>query len=213
MDLDKISQKTEQRYTKRYNKLGKHIRTLGWGSQRQQNYRFEQALQFVDSNKIVLDIGCGFGDLLAFMEKQSIQYNQYIGWDINDNFVNEAQKTNEGKANCRFEVKDILKDCSAKADSDIAIMLGLLNWKFDSAEENYKFSELMIKNAFSYVKECLIVDFLSTNLSKDYPQEDFVFYHNPIKMLDFAFTLSNNVVIKHDYAPIPQKEFMLVIYK
>jgi len=32
-------------------------------------------------------------------------------------------------------------------------------------------------------------------------------------MLDFALALSPNVVLKHNYAPIPQKEFMLFIYK
>jgi hypothetical protein len=59
----------------------------------------------------------------------------------------------------------------------------------------------------------LVVDFLSTYRTPDYPQEDFIFYHDPKIMLDFALNLSANVVLKHNYAAIPQKEFMLFIYK
>ena len=62
-------------------------------------------------------------------------------------------------------------------------------------------------------KNLLIVDFLSFKTTSDYKKEDFVFYHKPDEILKFALSLSENVVLKHNYAPIPQKEFMLFIYK
>ena len=66
---------------------------------------------------------------------------------------------------------------------------------------------------FSHIDETLIVDFLSTNLTSDYPKEDFVFYHDPQEILEFALTLTDNVKLVHDYLPIPQKEFILILSK
>jgi hypothetical protein len=70
---------------------------------------------------------------------------------------------------------------------------------------------MMIQKAFSSVSETLVVDFLSLYRTPDYPEEDFVFYHDPSAMLTFALSLTPNVRLIHDYAPIPQKEFMLVL--
>ena len=92
-------------------------------------------------------------------------------------------------------------------------MLGLLNLNFHGKVDNYDYSYQLIGNAFQYANEVLIVDFISERTIDTYPKEDFIFYHNPIKILEFAFSLSPKVVLKHDYAPIPQKEFMLFIYK
>ena len=213
MDTNKISEITKKRYSDRYKKLGKNIKTLGWGTEEQQNYRFEQTVFFLPQQPVVLDIGCGFGDYLLFLNKNEISYKKYIGWDINENFIDESVNIHKTNQKAIFDIFNISENSAIKTNADIGIMLGLLNWKFSTEQENYNYSKLMIENAFSYVNECLVVDFLSTKLAPEYPKEDFVFYHNPIKMLEFAFTLSPNVVLKHDYAPIPQKEFMLAIYK
>ena len=119
----------------------------------------------------------------------------------------------KNKINFDFVKQDIAKNNIKKDNFDIGIMLGLLNFNLKKEFDNYEYSQIMIKNAFNLVDKLLIVDFLSTKLTTSYPKEDFVFYHDPAQMLNFAFELSNNVVLKHNYAPIPQKEFMLFIYK
>jgi len=97
--------------------------------------------------------------------------------------------------------------------ADAGIMLGVLNLNLKEKFDNYAYSELFIEKAFGCVKKLLVVDFLSEEITAPYPKEDFVFYHNPARMLEFAFTLTPNVVLKHNYQPIPQKEFMLYLYK
>ena len=92
-------------------------------------------------------------------------------------------------------------------------MLGLLNFNLGSPYVNLEYSKMMLKNAFTVVNHVLIVDFISTKLYSGYPPEDFIYYHNPGQVVDFALDLSDNVELKHNYAPIPQKEFMLYIYK
>ncbi|WP_392534980.1 class I SAM-dependent methyltransferase [Nostoc sp. C117] len=179
----------------------------------QQVYRFSQTLAAVDfSGKSILDIGCGFGDYLHFIQNKNTA--SYWGWDLNSNFVQEARIIfgEFGK----FDVVDVSVEDNIKVYQggvDIAVMLGLLNYNLNSEDDNYAYSQQLICNAFSLVKEVLIVDCLSAYRTPDYPVEDFVFYHEPSRMLDFALSLSSNAVLKHDYAPIPQKEFMLFIYK
>ena len=113
-----------------------------------------------------------------------------------------------------FEVRNLLEmDLKEIESCDIGVMLGLLHLNLKGTYDNYQYSKEMIRNAFSIANKLLILDFISTMLTDTYPREDFIFYHEPAKMLEFALTLSDNVVLKHNYVPIPQKEFMLFIYR
>ena len=197
------------RYSDRYKEFGPDLRTLGWGSVEQQNYRFARALKAENFfQKSILDIGCGFGDFYLACREEKANISRYTGWDINQNLIFEAKKRYPSGF---FDVIDLaaLDDISIKAD--IGVMLGVLNLNFKDDYDNISFSKMMIKKAFYSVSKSLIVDFLSLHKSLNYPSEDFVFYHDPSEMLSFALTLTPNVRLLHDYLPIPQKEFMLVL--
>ncbi|MBW1617064.1 MAG: class I SAM-dependent methyltransferase [Deltaproteobacteria bacterium] len=213
--LKKISNQTIKRYSERYNKLGYNVKTLGWGSDEQQEYRFTQTLYADLNQKRILDIGCGFGDYYSFIKKNGINIKKYTGWDINSDLIEEAERIHKKDTINSFKVRNVIDDsCNTdKPVADIGVMLGVLNFNLKDDFSNYDYSKFIIKKAFNLVTELLIVDFLSKYRTKSYPNEDFVFYHDPVKMLEFAMTLSNNVGLKHNYMPIPQKEFMLFIYK
>ena len=213
--LNKISSQTIKRYSKRYNKLGYNVKTLGWGSDEQQEYRFTQTLYANLNQKTILDIGCGFGDYYSFIKKNKIGIKKYIGLDINTDLIDEAKKIHKTDKITSFKVCNIIDDTSNtdKPKADIGVMLGVLNFNLKNSFNNYDYSKLIIKKAFDMVSHLLIVDFLSEYRTKSYPKEDFVFYHDPVKMFQFALTLSDNIILKHNYMPIPQKEFMLFIYK
>ena len=211
-----ISKDTVQRYSGRYKNLGYHIRTLGWGTVKQQRCRFFQTLRAgVDfEGKAVVDIGCGFGDYADYLAENGIAIISYTGLDINTDLIEEAQRQNSGHIDCSFKVLDLCnEEFSEKPLGEIGIMLGVLNYNLKDKLDNYEYTKRIIGNALSLVSEVLIVDFLSAHRYEGYPHEDFVFYHEPSRMLDFALGLSDNVALLHDYLPIPQKEFMLVIRK
>jgi SAM-dependent methyltransferase len=214
-EINDIKSATIERYSKRYSKLGRDVKTLGWGTKEQQYYRFECTLDYGDlSGKTILDIGCGFGDYLDFLVSKKIPFKKYIGWDINPDLINEAKKTYASNKKAEFEVVDIFSDSFKLSQPvDVVLMLGLLNFNLKESYNNYEYSKLFIAKAFSFAQEGFISDFLSTYKTPDYPAEDFVFYHDPKVMLDFSLTLTPQVVLKHNYNPIPQKEFMLFIYK
>lgn len=210
-----ISKKMISRYSDRYKKLGYDVKTLGWGTKEQQLARFAEVIcADIDlTGKHLLDIGCGFGDLANFLVQQKIKFNTYTGWDLNPDLIREARSIWKNTAQCSFDVRNIASIEENKPITEIGIMLGVLNLNFGEEINNYDYAQRLILSAFKLVKDCLIVDFLSARLSPDYPKEDFVFYYEPSKILDFALTLSSNVELKHNYAPIPQKEFMVFIYK
>lgn len=214
--LEEISKAMIERYSNRYNDMGYDAKTLGWGSKEQQEFRFREVVSFInfDRPKSVLDIGCGFGDLLALLIAEKKSISKYIGWDINPDLIKEASVVwKSTMVPNEFSVVNVAEYTCNLPIVDVAFMIGVLNLNFGEDFNNYNYSELFIKNAFSAVNEVLVVDFLSTNLTSDYPKEDFVFYHNPSKMLEFALTLTPNVILKHDYSPIPQREFTLYLYK
>ena len=213
--LKEISENMVSRYSERYSQLGYNIKTLGWGSKQQQEYRFSQSLCAVSSykDKHVLDIGCGFGDYYKFLKKVGSQPKLYTGYDLNPDLINEAKKQNDLDSSVNFHVSNIFEREIYEPQADIVVMFGVLNLAFFGVIDNYEYSFKAIKNAFSLAKDFIVVDFLSTKLEKTYPKEDFVFYHDPLKMLEFALQLSPKVTLKQDYSPIPQREFMLFIYK
>ena len=213
--LKDISAKMVSRYSKRYSQLGYNVKTLGWGSVEQQEYRFSQSLSAISSftGKHVLDIGCGFGDYYKFLKKVGSQPEFYTGYDLNPDLINEAKKHSILDSSVNFYVSNIFEKEIYEPQADIVVMFGVLNLALSGVIDNYEYSFKAIKNSFSLAKDLIVVDFLSTMLDKSYPKEDFVFYHDPIKMLEFALQLSPKVALKQDYSPIPQREFMLFIYK
>lgn len=214
--FNKISSLMNQRYSKRFTQMGYDPKTLGWGSKEQQEFRFLKAIEELHFNnpKSILDIGCGFGDLLALFINKKIPISSFTGLDINSDLIEEAKKKwKTSFIPYEFKVYNILEEPINKPIADIGFLIGVLNLNLKDDFDNYTYSKVFIKNAFLAVNEVLVVDFLSSHISDSYSKEEFVFYHDPSKMLEFALTLTPNVIIKHNYAPIPQKEFILYLYK
>ena len=213
VDISELSNKNRKRYSKRYDDIGYDIRTIGWGSERQQRLRFKQT--FYSGVKLegkeLLDIGCGFGDYLAFLFDQNIDVGSYLGWDLSSKLISEARERYGEYGEATFNVQDLF-EVEPEPVADVAVMIGLLNLKYEEVD-NYEYSRKAIQKAFELVREGLVVDFLSVHRTESYPKEDFVFYHDPSKMMNHALGLTNDVRLLHDYDPIPQKEFMLVLLK
>lgn len=208
-ELKEIFVSTISRYSDRYKKLGRHVHTLGWGSDEQQNYRFTQVLRNINlEDKKLLDIGCGFGDFLSCSQQTGVNLSHYTGWDINPDLIAEAAKQHPDS---NFDVINLAEKENLEPVAQVGVMLGVLNLNFKDRYDNLKFSKMMIEKAFTSVSETLVVDFLSIHKTPDYPAEEFVFYHDPAEMLSFSLSLTSSVRLIHDYSPIPQKEFMLVL--
>ena len=190
-------------YEGRLAAYGYDVRTVGWGSRADQSLRFEVLSREIDfSNKRILDVGCGFGDFVAFLEARGVSGYSYVGVDISPKLIEEADK-HFGSADRVFKVLDLL-DGPEIGMFDVAVCSGALSFK---VEDNLGLAHEMLARMFAVSREAVCVNFLSSRV--DFMLEK-NFHFEPGSTLGYALSLSRWVRIYHDY---PLHEFTVQILR
>lgn len=193
---------TVERYTGRYREHGYSPLTLGWNKGRQP-IRFDALTSQYDfGGKSVLDIGCGFGDLLNTLEAKFESVAAYCGIDLVETLVEEARRQWPGH---RFVTGDFLQQ-DFDGEFDYAVASGVFNHRLEGVD-NEAFIEAAMARAFALCRDGFAFDFLSDKV--DHPLEH-TFHASPERVLGMAYALSRNVVLKNDYMPF---EFSLFVFK
>ena len=211
INKSKIFDLINSRFNKKFEEFGDDPKSVGWDNKRNQNLRFANATRLIDfKNNSIVDIGCGLGDFYNFLiSKNIIKKEKFTGLDLNSNFI-KLCKHKYPDAN--FKISNFLLDENIIEKADIFTMFGLLNINFKEID-NYDYSRIMIKKGFLLCKKFFIFDMLSFYNDTLYEKEDFVFYYKPEKILEFCLKLTPHVSLIHDYASIPQREFMIILRK
>jgi SAM-dependent methyltransferase len=116
-------------------------RVLGWHSLDTQQKRFQALCQPLDlSNKSILDLGCGYGDLKHYIDKLNCQQDNsndniahYVGIDQHSAFIKSARRQFINTENTEFIKADFSSMTLPKAD--IVMASGSLNYY--SREKDY----------------------------------------------------------------------------
>lgn len=119
-------------YYSAYKKYGASAKGLKWSSKERQFKRFEILLEFIKdeiTTSSILDVGCGYADLITYIQKNLLFPKSYTGIDCEE-FILEIAKKRFPKS--KFLKKNILKEDLPKAD--YYICSGALNIL---DEENY----------------------------------------------------------------------------
>jgi len=190
------------RYNSRYSNYGYSPFSLGWDKGKQE-IRFSLLLSLFElKTKSFLDVGCGFGDLNKFLLARTTNYS-YLGIDLVDKFLLEGKKRYK-KESIVFQKGEFLETMFNNS-FDYIIASGVFNYKLE--EDNYQFIDSCLKKAFDLCEEGIAFDFLSDQV--DYKLED-TFHASPMRILEIAYSLSRNVVLRNDYMPF---EFCVIIFK
>lgn len=193
-----------ERYGKRFKEYGISPHSLGWNKGKQ-NVRFDVLTSQNElTGKKILDIGCGFGDLYAYLSDQGTRPSSYTGIDIVPEFIDVA-KQQHPQSNAEFFVGEF-HSLDMKCDYDYVIASGIFNHKLTS-NANYEFIDATIRKALSVCKEGIAFDFLSDKV--DF-QLNHTFHSAPETILSLAYKYSRNIVLRNDYMPF---EFALFIFK
>ena len=196
MDL-KTHQSILKHYTKLYKKFGQTPASIGW-TKGKQDIRFNAVIEIGKlKNSSILDVGCGFGDLLLFLNKKKLQV-KYTGIDINQKFISICKKKYPKSI---FQVRDI-ETRPFKKKFDWVFAIGTTNHS-----GSYKYIERLLAEMFKCSKKGIVMDFLSTYVDFTKPGN---FHASPEKIFKIAKKLSKRVIIRHDYLPF---EFCVFIYK
>ena len=185
-------QTIKQLYETRYEQFGNSHRTVGWGSIRDQVLRFDMLCRGLDlTGKTILDIGCGLGDIVPYLDIRYPSGFKYTGIDLAPSLVKAAQQQ-FAQPNISFICGDMDK-LDESEEYDVVLLSGALSYRVD---DNVGHAKAMLKKLFRISKEVISVNFLSDYV--DY-QEEKNFHYSPEDMFHFAKTLTKWVALFSDY--------------
>ncbi|MGE5314727.1 MAG: class I SAM-dependent methyltransferase [Acidobacteriota bacterium] len=192
---------TVSRYTERYRQFGYSPKTLGWDKGKQ-DLRFAILTSAMDpEERTMLDIGCGFGDLISFLDRRCGSYH-YVGIDLVPQLIETAK---ERHPQHEFFCGDFLSS-SFRQECSYAVGSGIFNFKLKEGD-NYDYIDAVIGKALRLSSLGVAFDFLSDKV--DYRYEH-TFHSSPSRVLDIAYQYSKNIVLRNDYMPF---EFSVFITK
>lgn len=208
--LRKVDKMLVERYSTRLRKFGDDPRTLGWNKSASQQLRFNLAINSVKfSGQRILDVGCGLADFLRVLLEEGINPESYTGCDINPDLLNRCASLHPSAS---FHRANFLLDPVPGGPFDTITLFGLGNFRFrEFSNEDY--IRQLIAKSYEIAENTVVIDMLTARRDLGYPQEDFVYYYEPCKILNFALGLTPHVTVRHDYSSIPQREMMLILRK
>ncbi|MCB9609573.1 MAG: class I SAM-dependent methyltransferase [Polyangiaceae bacterium] len=182
------------RYTKRYRKFGYSPKSLGWFSGRQE-IRFDVLTSQYDfRGRHVLDVGCGFGDLVVPLLRRW-PTARYTGVDFNPHFVEEACRRHGGPVT-HFHLGEFL-DWSPPETPDYVVGSGLFNHRYEHAD-NHQVIEAFVVKALTTARDGLAFDFSSAGRPGERPD---AFSVEPGRILQMVRRHTRRVTLRHDYMP------------
>lgn len=189
-------------YKKTFALHGSGIKSLQWNNYTSASSRYRELVTDLDfSDRHILDVGCGFGDLLPFIRAKTRNFH-YTGVDRQPEFVAEAQKR---YPDYDFIEGDYLTKPS-KQKYDIIMCSGVLNAK---REDYLDFRKEAVTLLFSRAKEAA-----AFNMAGHFPQPENkassnIFYANAQTILDHCFTLTNKIIFRQSYST---KDFTVILF-
>lgn len=171
---------------------------MGWFKDRQY-IRFAALTQIGSVNNCsILDVGCGFGDLVDFLGGRGATVD-YTGYDINPRLIEVAKKRHP---HMKFYVVDIEEE--KREGFDWIVSSGVFNYKMPSSKA---FIENMLTIMFEMSHLGVAVDFMSAYV--DFRGEE-THHSDPRDIFDFCKSLTKWVTLRHDYLPY---EFCIYMYR
>ena len=112
-------------YDHRFSAENANYKVLDWASPASQRRRFEVLAENVVLRGLsILDVGCGLGDLLAFIQQSGMEV-QFTGVDILDKMVEHCRKRFDS---ARFVQADIFSDDAfSPGEFDLVFVSGAFN--------------------------------------------------------------------------------------
>lgn len=208
--LEALEAAVRDQYRDRIDEKGTTPEGLFWDSEESMQTRFGVAADTVDFERAtVLDVGCGFGDLYGYLRQNGHTPETYHGIDVSEVVLAEARDRYGDAPAVSFERRNILRDPYESEQFDVAAVFGAMWNKLESID-NEAYIRRFMRTCFACA-DTVVVNALSSYRQGDWSYEEFVYYYDPRTVFGYAQELTRNVRLRHDFEPIPQKEFLLVL--
>ena len=193
---------TTRFYESHVRRFGYGYRALGFGRRSSQEKRFG-ALAGLGSfdGATLLDVGCGFGDLLAWLRARGVQ-PRYTGLDLTASMIERCRRR-FADGDARFVVGDALT-WQADGEYDYVIASGIFGYQ---AKDTRARIQPTLQRLFAIAGRGLAVNFLSGCAPTRSPGR---LYVHPADVIQYALRLTPAVRLDHTYMP---NDFTLCLYK
>lgn len=189
-----VNREIREHYSELFAKHGDSHLTAQWRDRRTQEMRFQVLIGLgISADSKILDFGCGLGDLLAYLRRETGFRGEYVGYELSPAILQEARRKYGDDRRARFEERDIFID-PPEETFDYALVSGPFNTKFADSE-SYLYRALRI--LFGAVRKGLSFNLMSAYVDTFDPT---LFYTDPEAVFRFCKEeLSPAVTLRHDY--------------
>jgi len=192
---------TARWYEDKVRRFGYDHRGLGFRTRSSQEKRFEALMQLGNFHgRRVLDVGCGFGDFLAYMHERGIR-PEYTGIDLCEAMAARGRERFGDQGT--FVACDVL-EYSPERRPDYVVASGLFGLDAEGARERI---QPTIEHMFEWAIHGAAMNFLSAYAPE--PAEARV-YVDPLDALELGLALTPAARIDHSYLP---NDFTLYLFK
>jgi SAM-dependent methyltransferase len=194
VSFEGIKDKVGQYYSGRVREHGASARGVDWNSEESQVLRFTQLARVLpDSGPFsVVDFGCGYGALVAFLKKRGPEF-EYQGFDISNDMIERARQ--EHGHDLRFTTSE-----AALEPADYALASGIFNVKLDTPVEDWTRYVLHTTSVLDRLgRSGFAFNMLTSYSDADRMRSD-LYYGDPTYFFDHCKrTYSKQVALLHDY--------------
>jgi SAM-dependent methyltransferase len=195
-------EETTRWYEDKVRRYGFDHRGLGFRNKSSQEKRFEALLELGDfDGASVLDVGCGFGDLLEFLKDRGIDA-RYTGIDVCKPMIERCRERFEHD-HAIFRTADVLEFESVDS-YDYVVASGLFGLDAEGSRDRIRPT---LERMFAWSRIGMAANFLSTRSPA--PVDGRV-YVDPAKALEAALQLTPSARLNHTYLP---NDFTLYLYR
>ena len=195
-------QTAAQLYNERFGRFGRDVRTVGWGSRADQALRFDVLFRGLDpKGKTILDVGCGLGDLIPFLQERTGGNFRYIGIDIAESLVEDARKLHGGEGRLFLHGDVFMKDLPKV---DISVLSGALSFR---VKDISGYAKKTLERMYELSEEAACLNFLSKYVDYALAKNK---HYNPETILAWGLRATRNVNLYHDY---PLYEFTIQLFR
>ncbi len=205
MKQQEIEDKVRRYYNEKLAAFGPSAQGVDWNGEASQRMRFEQLSKLIDTNEAfsLLDYGCGYGAMYAFLKEKYGESMSYFGYDLSAEMIAEAEK--------KFPHGPHFTTDMPSQQVDYVIASGIFNVRMEVADEDW---ENYIQETLMSFNQLTTKGFAFNILTaySDPPfQKDYLYYAQPEEWFGYCKKhFSNQIALLHDY---PLYEFSLIVRK
>lgn len=104
-------------------------KTMMWMTEGSQEDNFKMISKYIKTDDSVLDYGCGLGDLITYLNGNDIIVSDYLGVDINENYITDSIENHAG-----YNFKHITDVDDIEGNWDVVCASGVFTWYIERDE-------------------------------------------------------------------------------